>query len=372
MRDIGRPIIFTTLTISVGFSILIFSSFKPTAIFGTMMAVTMVSALLGDLILLPSLLLHVELVTLWDLVRLKLGKDPEFGIPLFNGLSRTQIHYIIMAGTLKKINAGEVLFQKGAPSDSMCAIISGSMDVVELENANESMKELGVYKQLNRAKAGEVLGEMGLLRNMPRSATVIATEPSEYLEINLKMIKRLQWLYPPTANRFFMNLMTILCNRIESITNNFTCESTTDDLTGWYNRRGFADAMETEINRANRYNEHLSLCLMGIDLEVVDAKMSYEIKDRNLRLIGKTLSKLIRRCDSLGRIDAETFALLMPETSAEQAVPVCNRLRNLLMEKRLDADGLRMEVVLKIVALDGQQDVPGMVLLAEAEKNFHI
>ncbi|MCW8802493.1 MAG: efflux RND transporter permease subunit, partial [Candidatus Bathyarchaeota archaeon] len=356
LRDIGRPIIFTTLTISVGFSILTLSSFKPTAIFGTMMAVTMFSALVGDLILLPSLLTHVELVTLWDLVRLKLGKDPGFGIPLFNGLSRTQIHYIIMAGTLKKIDAGDVLFHKGASSDSMCAIISGAMDVVELENANEAMKELGVYKQLNRANAGDILGEMGLLRNMPRSATVIATEPSEYLEINLKMIKRLQWLYPPTANRFFMNLMTILCNRIESVTNNFTCESVTDDLTGWYNRKGFTSVMETEINRARRYKETLSLCLMGIDLEVADLKMSYEIKDRNLRMIGQSLSKLIRKCDSLGRLDAETFALLMPETPTEQAEPVCSRLRSLLMEKRMDIDGIRMKVALNIVALDCQSE----------------
>ena len=114
LRHIGRPIIFTTLTISVGFSILAMSSFKPTAIFGTMMAITMFSALVGDLILLPSLLMHVELVTLWDLIRLKLGKDPGFGIPLFNGLSRTQIHYIIMAGTLEEnFRRGSSVSQRG-------------------------------------------------------------------------------------------------------------------------------------------------------------------------------------------------------------------------------------------------------------------
>ncbi|MEJ2096773.1 MAG: efflux RND transporter permease subunit, partial [Deltaproteobacteria bacterium] len=38
LRDIGRPIIFTTLTISIGFSVLTLSSFKPTAIFGTVEA----------------------------------------------------------------------------------------------------------------------------------------------------------------------------------------------------------------------------------------------------------------------------------------------------------------------------------------------
>ena len=368
LRHIGRPIIFTTLTISIGFSILAMSSFKPTAIFGTMMAITMFSALVGDLILLPSLLMHVELVTLWDLIRLKLGKDPGFGIPLFNGLSRTQIHYIILAGTLKKIPAGEVLFHKGEPSDSMCAIISGTMDVVEPENDDEKIKEHGIYKQINQAGEGDVLGEMGLLRGVPRSATVIATEPSDYLEINLKMIKRLQWLYPPTANRFFMNLMTILCDRIEAVTNNFACESIVDDLTGWYNRRGFMNILETEIHRSRRYKEHLTLCLMGIDLEVSDNRMSFEIKDRNFRLIGQTLSALIRKSDYLGRLDAETFALLMPQTSDQKAEPVCNRLRSLLLKKNLDADGIRMTVSMGIVEADFMSKDSSADILSVARK----
>jgi len=372
LRHIGRPIIFTTLTISIGFSVLAMSSFKPTAIFGTMMAVTMFSALVGDLILLPSLLLHVELVTLWDLVRLKLGKDPEFGIPLFNGLSRTQIHYIIMAGTLKPIAAGEVLFHKGAASNSMCALISGSMDVVEPENEAEDIKEHGIYKQINKAREGDVIGEMGLLRGAPRSATVIASEDCEYLEINLKMIKRLQWLYPPTANRFFMNLMTILCDRIEAVTNSYACESVVDDLTGWYNRRGFITILETEIHRSKRYQDHLALCLMGIDFEVADAKMSFEIKDRNFRMIGQTLSKLIRKSDYLGRLDAETFALLMPQTSAHQAESVCHRLRNLLMAKRIDVDGIHLEVVLSIEEHDYTSEDSGEQLLECASRNLTV
>jgi predicted RND superfamily exporter protein len=59
LTHVGRPITFTTVTICLGFSILLFSSFKPTAIFGVMMMITSVSALVGDLILLPSLIQHV-------------------------------------------------------------------------------------------------------------------------------------------------------------------------------------------------------------------------------------------------------------------------------------------------------------------------
>ena len=70
IKHVGKPIIFTTLTISIGFFVLIFSHFNPTAIFGFLMVTTMLSALIGDLILLPTLMLRVELVTAWDLLKL--------------------------------------------------------------------------------------------------------------------------------------------------------------------------------------------------------------------------------------------------------------------------------------------------------------
>lgn len=69
LMSVGRPMIATSITIAFGFAILMISHFKPTAIFGMLMVITMVSALIGSLILLPSLMLKVELVTAWDLLK---------------------------------------------------------------------------------------------------------------------------------------------------------------------------------------------------------------------------------------------------------------------------------------------------------------
>jgi len=221
LQHVGRPIIFTTITICLGFAVLMFSSFKPTAIFGLMMVITCLSALAGDLILLPALIQHVELVTLWDLVRLKLGREPRMGIPLFKGLSRTQVHYILMAGSLTKIDAGEVLFRKGDPSDSMYAILSGTMKVFDPVGDHKSGQDPENLILIRQLETGDVVGEMGFMRSVPRSATVVAATAVELLQINWKMIKRLQWLYPPTAHKFFMNLMKIPCDRLEDLTECF-------------------------------------------------------------------------------------------------------------------------------------------------------
>ena len=217
IRHMGKPIIFTTLTISLGFSVLLFSSFKPTAVFGFLMVITMISALVADLILLPSLMLHVELVTLWDLIRVKLGRDPQEGIPLFKGLSRTQVHYILMAGNLKNHEAGSTIMTKGEISDSMYAIISGKLEVFgETDQNIKGINHPG--RVIATLTAGDVVGEMGMIRSCERSATVVAATSAELLQINERMIKRLQWLYPPTAHRFFFNLMGILCDRLQNLT----------------------------------------------------------------------------------------------------------------------------------------------------------
>ncbi|MGW8323312.1 MAG: hypothetical protein ACWGSD_17325, partial [Thermodesulfobacteriota bacterium] len=53
----GRAMYLTSSILTVGFSVLVFSHFKPIIYFGLLMAVTMVSALAGDLVLLPVLLM---------------------------------------------------------------------------------------------------------------------------------------------------------------------------------------------------------------------------------------------------------------------------------------------------------------------------
>jgi len=366
LTRVGRPITFTTLTICVGFSVLLFSSFKPTAIFGVMMVVTSLSALVGDLIVLPSLIQHVEVVTLWDLLRLKLGKEPPEGIPLFKGLSRTQVHYIIMAGSLIEIDAGKTLFHKGEPSDSMYAIVSGTLDVLDPDGDDESDRERGGHKLINQLKTGDVLGEMGFLRSVPRSATVVATRPVELLKINWKMIKRLQWLYPPTAQRFFFNLMTLICDRLEDLTECFSEIKVLDDSTGLYNRENFIKILESEIQRSQRYHTNLALGFMKMDFDEAYPGLDHLEKERFLRMFAESFSKQIRECDTLSRFGHQTFALLMPHSSTADAQLLCNRLRTLYEEKCNAAGGRQVKLTVGIAEYGRETDESGSDMLARA------
>jgi diguanylate cyclase (GGDEF)-like protein len=139
-----------------------------------------------------------------------------------------------------------------------------------------------------------------------------------------------------------------------------------DDITGWYNRKGFLKILETEAHRSRRYKEDLSLCLMEIGLEFADPNMSYDIKDRNFRSLGETLSEIIRNSDTLGRLDDQTFALLMPQTPVREAGPACNRLKERLLAKRLEIDGIKLSVTIGLAELDYEAEEYGADLLAHS------
>jgi len=372
LRHIGRPIIYTTITISIGFSILAFSSFQPTAVFGMMMMITMLSALVGDLILLPSLMLHVELVTLWDLVRIKLGTEPRHGIPLFKGLSRTQVHYIIMAGSLKKIDKGEVLFRKGDASDSMYALISGDMIVVDQTRDGDAPKNRSISKILTRVSAGELIGEMGLLRGAPRSATVIASCPCELLQVNLKMIKRLQWLYPPMALTLNFNILNILCDKLERSSQNLVNNSFIDDMTGLWNRRTFMENLSTETYRSKRYHSDLTLCLLQLNENgAASGEPKAGLDERLLRSLSSILSRGLRKSDGLGRLDDAKFAFMFPQTKANEARAIVNRAVESLHATVADQGWPQVKLAMGLAGYQAQADESADELCARAEQDLH-
>jgi diguanylate cyclase (GGDEF)-like protein len=273
------------------------------------------------------LIQRIELVTLWDLVRIKMGGKTDLGIPLFEGLSRAEIHSIIMAVTLKQVEAGEVLFHKGDRSESMYAIISGRFDVIDFDPTCTLDSHEAIQTCVSKIGTGDILGEMGLLRSAPRSASVVATEPGELLPINWKVIQRLQWLYPPAAHKLFINMMRILCDRVEKLTTGLASASLKDDLTGLKNRAGFVRALEQEANRAHRHQETLDMATIDIEFEENAENNLERRKNEAIRVIADILTATVRRCDMVGRIDTQTFAILFPESNRSSIQRIMDRFK---------------------------------------------
>ncbi len=101
-----------------------------------------------------------------------------------------------------------------------------------------------------------------------------------------------------------------------------------DGLTGLYNHRYFQEVLESELDRAKRYNHPLSLLLIDIDFfKKVNDQFGHPAGDQVLQEVGNTLTKLIRRCDIVARYGGEEFAIILPETGATSAKVLAQRVR---------------------------------------------
>ncbi|MEX0607409.1 MAG: GGDEF domain-containing protein, partial [Halofilum sp. (in: g-proteobacteria)] len=102
----------------------------------------------------------------------------------------------------------------------------------------------------------------------------------------------------------------------------------TDTLTGLPNRRALLQKAEWELAQQQRSGKAVSLALLDIDhFKRVNDREGHPAGDRILEEVGKCLAALVRGTDVVARLGGEEFGLLMPDTGAEGAHALCERIR---------------------------------------------
>jgi predicted RND superfamily exporter protein len=199
LQSEGRAIVATSLALAGGFLVLIGATFVPAAQFGALSAVVMIVALVADLVITPVLMNSTRLVTLWNIVGLKLRGDIIELAPLM----------------LIPYERDEYAIRRGSrDTQSMYLVVTGSLRV--------SRNEDGHDRVLAQLVAGEIFGEMAMVDTRERSADVIANDDVEVLELTAADLDRLRRRFPRTANKVLYNLATILSARLRRLTDTAT------------------------------------------------------------------------------------------------------------------------------------------------------
>ncbi len=105
-------------------------------------------------------------------------------VVLFDGLPSADREELGKRLARRRYEAGEIVFAEGEPGASMYVIVSGAAQVFLGGRAAVPDKRV----VLKDAVPGEYFGEMALFDEQPRSASVVATEPSELLEITRQQL----------------------------------------------------------------------------------------------------------------------------------------------------------------------------------------
>jgi CRP-like cAMP-binding protein len=336
LMHIGQPIVATTIAISAGFSILMISSFTPTAVFGLLMMLAMASALSGGLVILPALLSKVSPITLEEIFELRIGETKlQQKVPLLKGMTRFQVHRILKTGVIRSVDPGVYLFEQGEVADSMYVVISGVFDAIMIDPTESAERRECVPKRVNRLEVGDVIGEMGIMTSGARCVSVVAAARGEVLELSQSHLERIRFLYPRTASRFFANLTAVLTEKLIRADKSFSQSCSLDTDTGILNREAFLNCLNIEISRAFRFNDPMTLFLLEFDdpeNEFTDNPLNAE---RFICELADAVSGCVRKIDIVGRLDIQTIAIILVRAPASSTNKFYSRLKNALNEKNI-------------------------------------
>ena len=126
--------------------------------------------------------------------------------------------------------------------------------------------------------------------------------------------------------------------------------SITDALTGIANRRHFEWRLSEEVERARRYKYPLSAFMLDLDhFKQVNDNYGHQIGDIVLQQVAQMLKSSLRRTDFLARYGGEEFVVLAPQTPAERALILGERLRQVISESPIPiADNLQIHITISV------------------------
>ena len=112
-----------------------------------------------------------------------------------------------------------------------------------------------------------------------------------------------------------------------------------DGLTGAYNHACIVGELAAEIERSKRYSSPFSVILFDVDdFKTVNDRYGHLAGDQVLKGITRIVKENLRAIDKVGRYGGEEFLVILPETSADKAIMVAERLRIAVEKAVIESD----------------------------------
>lgn len=110
-------------------------------------------------------------------------------IPLFDKIGSLQLGVIAAHMEVLHLEEGELLFGEGEKSDYMCFVVSGQLEVFKQSKGGNRIPVSTILR-------GRSIGEMAMMDELPRSASVVALEPCTLLSLTREGFEQILAGYP--------------------------------------------------------------------------------------------------------------------------------------------------------------------------------
>jgi CRP-like cAMP-binding protein len=123
-------------------------------------------------------------------------------VELFHGLNREELVKIFSKGMTMRVTKGETIFHNGTVGSQMYVVLGGKVGIFDGS------------KLLAELHTGDMFGEMALVNQEPRSASVVAMEESKLFVLSENTFQQL--LSKRVAIQILLNIVHSLSNRLKN------------------------------------------------------------------------------------------------------------------------------------------------------------
>lgn len=210
--------------------------------------------------------------------------------------------------------AGKIIFEMGQPGSVMYVIKSGKASIRVGDRIFDTVEK------------GATIGEMAILDGSPRSATALAVTDCEIVAIDKARLLDMVQHEPSVA----IEMTKSMVRRLRSM--NYQAQY--DLLTQLPNRTLFREHCINALRRARREEQLVGVLYLDLDhFENINDSLGYAAADTLLGQVASRLRSVLRDADTLARLGADEFAVLVEAVGDETELALtAQRMQEALAE----------------------------------------
>lgn len=193
-----------------------------------------------------------------------------------------------------------------------------------------------------------IIGPLLLEESVLGALSLDSTQPNAFSEADVRLLAA----FAATASVAIRNAQLYSEMQRQAIT---------DHLTGLFNRRGFFELGQRELERARRFHHALGCILFDLDrFKQINDTYGHNIGDEVIRAVAARCRKNLRVVDILARYGGEEFSILLPETDMTMLYQVAERLRLEIQEQPIETERGLIPITISVGVTMATDDTPDL------------
>jgi diguanylate cyclase (GGDEF)-like protein len=259
--------------------------------------------------------------------------------PFFSDMSNLEYNAATAFMERRKIRKDETVFEQGELGEEMFILLEGSLTAFRRQSD-------GTQRRIFDVGLGHFFGEMSIIANDPRSATIRANAESDVMVVQRADFYRIIFEFPMLGIKILNSIISLQNVWLDQSSQHLgdlmrwgetaRRRAITDELTGLYNRRFLEDSVKDHFDHDPAGHRRVALLMLDLDkIHAINEHHGILAGDLVFRAVAEILNAQTRSGDICARLAGDEFSVFLPDTDEEYARIVAENIREAVSKEEV-------------------------------------